>query len=268
MPILVSISVITYNSSLYVLDTLESIRNQTYPALELVISDDCSTDNTVELCQKWIDQHRNRFVNIKTVVSQKNRGISANYNQGMDNCTGEYIKEIAGDDMLLPNCIEDYVNFVEENPSAFFCFGRAKIEGNSEEKINFFKEAFDYSFFQMPLEKQYEQLAVFSNPIPSSVFFYSKKRMFELGIRNDERIPFMEDWPKWINILKRGEKLWFLDKEVSRYRISDQQLSTSGSKRWSRQMYLLYLYYKFLPTWKYDKKLALKRLIRGAFLYL
>ena len=51
---LVSISVITYNSSKYILDTLDSVKAQTYPNLELVISDDCSTDNTIDLCKDWV----------------------------------------------------------------------------------------------------------------------------------------------------------------------------------------------------------------------
>ena len=51
---IVSVVVVTYNSAKYVLETLESIKDQTYPNLSLVISDDCSTDNTVKLCRKCI----------------------------------------------------------------------------------------------------------------------------------------------------------------------------------------------------------------------
>lgn len=55
---LVSVSVITYNSAKTVLETLESIKAQTYQNLELIVSDDCSTDNTVELCRNWIEQNK------------------------------------------------------------------------------------------------------------------------------------------------------------------------------------------------------------------
>ncbi len=51
---LVSIVVITYNSAKFILETLESSKAQTYKNIELIISDDCSTDNTVEICQQWI----------------------------------------------------------------------------------------------------------------------------------------------------------------------------------------------------------------------
>ena len=59
---LVSIVVITYNSSKYVLDTLQSVYNQTYKNLELIISDDCSSDNTVAIVEKWLIDNGNRFV--------------------------------------------------------------------------------------------------------------------------------------------------------------------------------------------------------------
>ena len=267
---IVSISVIVYNSSKYVLDTLESVKVQTYSPLELIVSDDCSTDDTVAKCRDWIEQNRKRFASAKVVVAPKNQGISANYNQGMDNCTGEYIKEIAGDDMLLPNCVEDYVKFVTEHPEAYFCFGKVQVFGNSEEKIHWYRDIVmqDYPFFRLIPKEQLQQLTVFDNPIPSSVFFFSRKRAIEIGLRNDERIPFMEDWPKWINLLKKGEKLWFLDKEVTRYRVSDTQLSTNGAKRWQDQLYLLYVHYKFFPTLRYNWKLGLKRLIRGGLFYI
>ena len=58
---LVSIIVITYNSSKYVLETLESAKAQTYQNIELIVTDDCSNDNTVEICRKWIEENKERF---------------------------------------------------------------------------------------------------------------------------------------------------------------------------------------------------------------
>jgi alpha-1,3-rhamnosyltransferase len=243
---LVSVSVITYNSSEYVLDTLESVKAQTYPCLELVISDDCSTDNTVDICREWIVKNKERFVDTKIIVAKKNQGISANYNQGMDNCTGDFIKEIAGDDMLLPNCVEDYVRFASENPDAFFCFGRAIIFDGDDERRREYGKLFHYEYFKLPSSEQYKILMENGNFICSATFFYNRKKMVELGIRNDERIPMMEDWPKWINILSRGYKLSFLDKNVVKYRMSNNGLSSQHEKPilWQRQFALLELLYR------------------------
>lgn len=51
---IVSVCIITYNSSKYIEETLESVRRQTYPAIELIISDDASSDDTVYICEQWI----------------------------------------------------------------------------------------------------------------------------------------------------------------------------------------------------------------------
>ena len=61
----VTVSVSTYNSSKYVVETLESIKAQTWKNIILQISDDCSTDNTIELCRNWIEQNKERFVETK-----------------------------------------------------------------------------------------------------------------------------------------------------------------------------------------------------------
>lgn len=260
---LVSISVITYNSSKYVLDTLESIKEQTYSPLELVVSDDCSTDDTVAICRDWIEKNKERFESTKVVVAPKNRGISANYNQGMDNCTGEYIKEIAGDDMLLPNCVEDYVHFATEHPDAYFCFGRAIVFDGNEERRKHYEQFFRYENYQLSPEEQYRSLLEEGNFICSATFFFNREKMIELGIRNDERIPMMEDYPKWINILDKGGKLSFLDKEVVKYRMSSTGLSSQKELplRWRQQFALLELLYR-QPYERRIKRLSPRKIWR------
>ena len=59
---LVSIIVMTYNSEKYILETLESVRAQTYKNIELLVTDDCSIDNTVELVNVWIQENKFRFL--------------------------------------------------------------------------------------------------------------------------------------------------------------------------------------------------------------
>ena len=74
---LVSIVVITYNSSEYVCETLESAKAQSYQNIELIVSDDASTDNTVPIVTKWIRENKSRFVCVEIVTSPSNTGITA-----------------------------------------------------------------------------------------------------------------------------------------------------------------------------------------------
>ena len=226
---LVSVPVITYNSAKYVLETLESVKAQTYQNIELIISDDCSTDNTVELCQQWIEYNKDRFVRTQLITVDKNTGISANLNRAEAACQGEWVKGIAGDDVLLPECISDCIDYALQTPDVIYLFARVKVFGAKEDiNLYFEKSTFDYSFFDQCLEDQLERLIFKGNCIPASTLFYNRAKIYEYGITNDERIPLLEDWPKWINALGKGIKFHFMDKQIVNYRIHEGSLSTVG----------------------------------------
>lgn len=260
---LVSVAVITYNSSKTVEETLDSIYNQTYPNLELIISDDCSTDNTVKICRDWIEVHKGRFVRTELLTAEKNTGVSANMNRGADACRGEWVKDIAGDDLLLPDCVQTYVDYVGEHPEAVYVFAKVETFGGEEDRRKEIGNQFLYDFFNWPIKQQYDFLTLERNCIPASTAFYNRERIIVLGIRNDERIPLLEDWPKWINLLKAGVHIDFVDKVTVRYRVGETGLSTQLDKPliWRQQFALMELYYR-LPYMKeinYSKRKMWRR---------
>ena len=262
---LVSIAVITYNSSKYVLETLESIKAQTYQNLELIVSDDCSTDNTVALCKDWIHSNQSRFVRTVLLESPVNTGVSGNGNRARNACNGEWIKGIAGDDLLMPHCIKTYIEYVERYPGTFFIFSRIKPFGVDEETIRVFEtQVFDYSFFALSAKQQHDSLVYKGTCIPAPTFFYNSQRMKYLGVRNDERIPMLEDGPKWINITEKGDKLDFIDDYLVKYRLSPNSLSFGLPSRSfyesSRRYYLLY---KYPLLYQKDKEAAIDALVNA-----
>lgn len=117
----VSVIVITYNSSKYVLETLESVKDQDYPNIELIVSDDCSTDDTFEICKKWVDENKSRFSRATVVQTEKNGGICVNYNRGLKEVQGEWVKYIAGEDILMPNCISAFVTSIKRSDKIMIC---------------------------------------------------------------------------------------------------------------------------------------------------
>ena len=124
---LVSIAVVTYNSGKTVLDTLESIAAQTYQNIELIISDDCSKDDTVAICRAWLDSHGSRFARTELLQAEVNRGVCVNANKGRFAATGEWQMGLAGDDILLPNCLSDNMDYVEKHPDSSIIFSYMKI---------------------------------------------------------------------------------------------------------------------------------------------
>lgn len=260
---LVSIAVISYNSEKYILETLESVKVQTYNNIELVISDDCSTDKTLELCQQWIEKNKWRFVDIHIVQSPINTGQSGNYNRAFDACTGEWIKEIDGDDRLLPNCITDFIQYTKEHPEAKYIFGKMTFIGENSDALKEFKKWLDYSFFFMPQNDQLHQLIHERNCVPSPSSFYNRGYILGLGVRCDERIPYIEDYPKWINLLQKKVHFFFLDKLVVEYRI-DSGISTRSrpSAVFYESNLLFDIYYRWSEWIAENQNDGVKRIVK------
>lgn len=262
---LISVPVVTYNSSKTVLETLDSIYNQTYENLELIVSDDCSTDKTVDICQEWINGHKGRFVRTELLVVEKNTGVSANMNRAEAACQGEWVKPIAGDDILMPDCIETYVDYVSKHSDAIYVFSKVETFGGEEDRRKEIESQFLYEFFNWPIERQYDFLTLERNCIPAATSFYNRNRIMKLGVKNDERIPLLEDWPRWINLLKKGVRFCFIDKATINYRIGESAISTRKdiSVEYKKSLALNYIYYGFPNDYrKRDKKMAILKYLR------
>lgn len=248
---LISVTIVTYNSSAFIVETLESVKAQTYPRIELIISDDCSTDDTVALCREWLAKNEERFERTELIEAKKNTGVSGNLNRAEAACTGEWVKLLDGDDVLLPSCLEDYVAYVTEHPETVYLFSKIEAFGASEERNRYYTDkVFDYRIFNLEAPQQYEKL-IWQNCIMSSTCMYNRKKNAELGLKNDERIPLLEDWPRWINVTKNGIKLSFLDKIEVKYRIHEKSISTSTAPKphYVRSNRLLCKYYQIPYLW-------------------
>ena len=109
----VSILIITYNQEHLVGEAIESCLRQTYESVEIVVSDDGSTDKTPQILQELQRKNPDR---IRLVLNSENRGITANCNAGLAACSGEYIALMGGDDILLPNKVVRQVAAFHANP--------------------------------------------------------------------------------------------------------------------------------------------------------
>ena len=108
---LVTIVVISYNQSKYIKENLDSIKAQTYLNIELIIADDASPDNSVEVFESWLNDNS---YTAKKNFHQKNTGLATVLNECIELAKGKYIKLIAADDFLHPEAIENCVLKLEE----------------------------------------------------------------------------------------------------------------------------------------------------------
>ena len=119
---LVSIGVPTYNRNIGILKTLESIWQQKYPNLEIIISDNCSTDNTAEVIESIVKEHPE----IKTYRQASNVGMIPNFEFVRRKATGKYFMWVADDDTLEPGILDKYVSFLEKNPEYSIVSGEVR----------------------------------------------------------------------------------------------------------------------------------------------
>lgn len=120
--ILVSVLIPTYNHENYVQETINSIINQTYQNIELIVIDDGSKDSTWQKIQEMKEVCQKRFVNV-IFETKVNEGACATLNSLIEKANGEYIYIIASDDTAMPTAIEKEVEFLTNNPDYVLCVG-------------------------------------------------------------------------------------------------------------------------------------------------
>lgn len=217
---LVSVVVLTYNSGLPIVQTLNSIYNQTYKNIELIISDDASADNTIEIIQEWMKGKENRFVNCQLLQSKRNVGTCKNINKGINFARGEWIK-IIGDDILVDIAIDKYVDYVMSHKDCKMCVSRMDLEGDIPEEImSKYRQQWDYFFNKASesLEKQQYWInreLVFTGP----TYFFSRELYNEVG-GFDETYILLEERPFCKKVLYSGYRIHTIDKVLVKYQVN------------------------------------------------
>lgn len=135
--LLVSVIIPVYQVSDYVERWLLSVMNQTYQNIECIIVDDCSTDDSIDKCERLIESYRGP-IKYQILHHEWNRGLSAARNTGTNAATGNYLYYIDSDDYISKSCIELLAKYVLEDDSLEMVQGShvRLFEGNEECKIN------------------------------------------------------------------------------------------------------------------------------------
>ncbi len=239
---LVSVVVATYNSAPHVIETLESAKAQTWQNLELIVSDDYSADNTVEICREWIDKNKNRFTRTELITVPKNTGVSANCNRCIAASHAEWIKMIAGDDILLPGCIEDNMQFVEKNAGADIIFSQVQLYLNNFSHENFLTN--DPSIYPMHImnpaygsEDQYKLLLLSDRITFTPSFFFKKQAILAVGGYDAEN-NLVEDYPMWLKLTNTGTRLYYFHQPTVGYRRHEKAANNIADKVLFKPMFL------------------------------
>ena len=127
----ITLTILTYNSSLYIQELLNSLTIQAATDIQVIISDDCSTDKTVEIIEKWILENKTLFFEIILITSAQNKGVVENKKGTFEYIKGEWTKGIAGDDILYPKAIKGLREDISKFKDSKIIVGKALMFVNN-----------------------------------------------------------------------------------------------------------------------------------------
>ncbi|HMO33816.1 MAG TPA: glycosyltransferase [Lacibacter sp.] len=215
---LVSVIIATYNSSAFILEALESVKEQTYSPIELIVTDDGSRDQTVAICRSWMDAHQNRFHKAMVVTTPVNTGTCQNLNRALEQAGGEWLKFFAGDDKLYPTCLEQFVAATREHPGGEVFFCNQLVNGASTPVSSELR-----TFFNLEAPEQYRQLLK-NSILPAACNFLKHTAVTQVRAFDVEYRLF-DDYPFFVKLLKQGHRFYHVDQPLVYYRIHENNVS-------------------------------------------
>lgn len=133
---LITISFPIYNVAKTIKNSLQSVLNQSYPNIELILIDDCGTDNSISIMHEILKTTQNNFI-IKIIKHPQNLGLGEARNTSIKNATGKYIYFMDSDDILSTNCIELLHRTMQQHQTDFVAASYATFETNILQKIDY-----------------------------------------------------------------------------------------------------------------------------------
>lgn len=205
----VTIFIPTYNASRFIYETILSALNQEYDFFEILVVDDCSSDNTIKIINEFQD------CRIKILKNQKNMGRPFTRNRGIESARGEFIAVLDADDIAEPDRLKIQIDFLEKNPDYAAVGSYANFIDESGNIIYLCKLPQSSS----EIQKHILQYNCF---IHSSVTF--RKSILENVGGYNLNYPYAQDYELFLR-LSENYKLFNIDKPLIKYRFHPDQVS-------------------------------------------
>lgn len=220
---LVSVIMPTYNCGKYIAESVESVLQQTVKDWELQIVDDCSTDNTREVLQPYLE----KYLNIHYYCLPQNGGPAVARTEAIKRATGKYIAFLDSDDLWIPNKLEKQIHFMERTGAAFSCTAYEQIDerGNSL-----------HIACIPPKKTTYNKMLRLSNPIGNLSVMYDQSK---LGKYEVPPIKKRNDFALWLKILHDTPYCAGMSEVLAKYRIRANSVSSNklGQAKYHWQLY-------------------------------
>lgn len=216
------ISIITpsFNSAPFIMETIQAVLAQTFQDFEWLITDDCSSDNTVEIIQNYNDPR------IILTIADKNYGAGHARNLSLEKATGKYITFLDADDFWEPNFLEEMIQFMKEEKAELAYSNYARCDENLIPKLTDFRADKEVTFENL--------LKTCRLSLLSSMYDSERvgKEFFPEGSKREDHV-------MWLNLLKKIPVGKPLPKTMAKYRMHASSISRKKTNIMKDQ-YLVY----------------------------
>lgn len=221
----VSIIVPCYNHERFIEDNLQSLINQTYKDIELLICDDASTDNTYDIIRGYEDKLKKRFERVIIVHNKKNCGLTCNLNRMLKQAKGEYVKLLAGDDAMTPEAVQVMVSHFNEHSECKLLVANGSIINEKQKYPNFqeIKAVYEETPNFNP-EGFLERVAWINEIFAPGVMM--RRSVYEKYGDYDENIE-IEDLEYWMRLIKTGDIMFdYIPDKLIFYRTNSNSVTS------------------------------------------
>lgn len=204
----VSIITPSYNSATFIGETIESVQKQTFSSWEMIIVDDCSEDNTVEIIKKYIKKDSR----IKIITTYKNSGPAVARGKAINVAEGDFIAFLDSDDLWEKEKLEMQVGYMKKFDIAATCTSYKEVEYSSGKEIA----------VKIPLKVARYRDILYHNTIGNSTVILDRKKISNIKIPN---IVKRNDYALWLKILKTVDRIVGLNIVLATYRVRSGSVS-------------------------------------------
>lgn len=212
----VSIIIPSYNHEKFIKETIQSIINQDYENIELIIIDDGSKDSSVNAIQEMIPQCEERFARFE-FRTRKNKGICFTLNEALDWCEGDFLSGVASDDTIIEYKTSVQVDYLIRNKDSIGVFGGVEfLYEDSGKRVVHVTSASKYNF---------EEIFMHKHNLPASTSLLRVDAVRKLGGYKEAFL--IEDWSLWLFLTENGGTLDYIDMVMGVYRIHKKNISSN-----------------------------------------
>lgn len=242
----VSILIPSYNQEAIIEQTLLSSLEQDYDNLEVVVTDDASTDSTPEILREYMSRYPGR---LKIILNSENAGVTRNHTRGLLACDGDFVAFLDGDDLFLPGKIKKQVEFmIAHDDCAICCHDVDVFDSKTGKTLYLWSERFGFRQGGM------KTLVRYGNFLPSVSVMARKKFLPAYGY--DERVRIGSDWLLWVETLANSHgKMYRLDQVLARYRRHSENLTNTWPWKFEDQLVTLALIVTKWPEMGFSARL-------------